>query len=293
MNATDRGTDSYRSVPFPIMRRLVVDSGRYSRRVSSVYGLVEFDVTEARRRLGTHRERMGEPLSLTSYIAACLGRAVAADRSVHAYRDWRNRLIIFDDVDLALMVEVRTPAGSFPQVHVLRAADKRTPRELDAEIRALQAGRGRDNGLGNGMAARLFLRLPRFARDVVYRYFAANPRSWKRLGGTVGLTVLGLLSRGGGWGIQQSNSTLSVCIGGIVERPAFVGDVIAKREFLNVTVQVNHDIVDGGPAARFTARFKKLVETASLLAPDPGAPPARLPTVARHEAKDLQRVSVG
>ena len=47
-----------------------------------------------------------------------------------------------------------------------------------------------------------------------------------------------------------------------------------KREFLDVTVAFNHDIVDGGPAARFVTRFKRLVETAALLVPEPTAVPA-------------------
>ncbi len=261
--------DRCRVLPFPALRRLVVDSGRYWRRSSAVYGLVEFDITLARARLRSRRACIGGPVSLTAYVAACLGRAVAADRRVHAYRDWRNRLVVFDDVDIAVMVEARTPTGSFPEVHIVRAADKRTLQEIDADIRTLQAGHGR--ALGSGRVTRLFVRLPRFVRDLVYRQFTGHPRAWKRLGGTVGLTALGMLGRGGGWGIQQSNSTLSVCTGGITERPAFVGDAIARREFLCVTVAFNHDIVDGGPAARFVTRFKKLVESAVLVAPEPAA----------------------
>jgi pyruvate/2-oxoglutarate dehydrogenase complex dihydrolipoamide acyltransferase (E2) component len=36
---------------------------------------------------------------------------------------------------------------------------------------------------------------------------------------------------------------------------------IEIRELLNVTVSFDHDIVDGAPAARFTQRFKELIET--------------------------------
>ena len=274
MRLTEKGSERSRAVPFPITRRLVVDAGRHWRRSSVVYGLVEFDITLARRRLRAERERNGKPPSMTAYVAACLARAVAGDRSVHAYRDWRNRLVIFDDVDLAVTVETRTPDGSLPVVHVVRAADKRTLRDIDEEIRALQTGRQHDAGLGGGRVTRLFVRLPRFVRDLVYRYYGANPRSWKRQGGTVGLTALGMLGRGGGWRIQLSNSTLSVCTGGVTEKPAYVANVLMKREFLDVTVAFNHDVVDGGPAARFVTRFKRLVESAALLVPEPSAAPA-------------------
>jgi len=269
---TETGSERFRAVPFPIQRRLVVDAGRHARRMSLVHGLLEFDITLVRRRLQAERERTGERPSLTAYMAACLGRAVAADRSVQAYRDWRNRLVIFDDVDIALMVEMRTAAGSFPVVHVVRAADKRSLRQIDAEIRELRTGRQDHIGLGYGRGARLFARLPRFVRDLVYRYYKAEPCRWKQQGGTVGLTAVGMLGQGGGWGIHCSNSNLSVCTGGITERPVYIDNVLTRREFLCVTVAFNHDIVDGGPAARFVTLFRRLVETAALLSPEAEAP---------------------
>jgi len=265
----DQGTDRFRTAPFPAMRRLVVDAGRHWRRSSVVYGLVEFDVTLVRSHFRAHKERTGETLSLTAYVAACLARAVAADRSVHAYRNWRNQLVMFDDVDLSVMVEVPTPSGTFPMLHVVRAADKRSFHEIHDEIRAVQSGRRRSTGLGSRGITKLFVRLPRFVRELVYWYYGAVPRRWKQQGGTVGLTTLGMFGKGGGWGIPLTNSTLSACVGGIAEKPAYVGDVLMKREFLDVAVAFNHDIVDGGPAARFVNRFKELVETGTLLVPDP------------------------
>jgi pyruvate/2-oxoglutarate dehydrogenase complex dihydrolipoamide acyltransferase (E2) component len=39
-----------------------------------------------------------------------------------------------------------------------------------------------------------------------------------------------------------------------------VGGEIRIREYLSVTISFDHDIVDGGPAARFAQRLKELVE---------------------------------
>jgi hypothetical protein len=58
------------------MRRLIVDAGRHWRRSSIVYGLTEFDITGVRARISAHKQRTGETLSLTAYVAACLARAV-------------------------------------------------------------------------------------------------------------------------------------------------------------------------------------------------------------------------
>ena len=112
---------------------------------------------------------------------------------------------------------------------------------------------------------RWFLHLPQLVRDAVYWFFWHNPGLWKQQGGTVGVTSLGMFTRGGGWGIPITNYTLSICVGGIAEKPAYVEDALMKRQFLSITVAINHDVVDGGPAARFVRRFQDIVESGELL----------------------------
>jgi hypothetical protein len=58
---------------------------------------------------------------------------------------------------------------------------------------------------------------------------------------------------------------LTVC--GIATRPMFVADgTVQPREYLSLTVSVNHDVVDGAPAARFVQRLKELLESGCGLA---------------------------
>jgi pyruvate/2-oxoglutarate dehydrogenase complex dihydrolipoamide acyltransferase (E2) component len=56
-----------------------------------------------------------------------------------------------------------------------------------------------------------------------------------------------------------SSETLTVTIGGIALKPRLVEGHIQEREFLSLTVSFDHDIVDGGPAARFAHQFKELL----------------------------------
>jgi pyruvate/2-oxoglutarate dehydrogenase complex dihydrolipoamide acyltransferase (E2) component len=50
-------------------------------------------------------------------------------------------------------------------------------------------------------------------------------------------------------------------VGSISERLALIGGGLVVREFLHLTLTFDHDIVDGGPAARFTERLAQLLET--------------------------------
>ena len=81
----------------------------------------------------------------------------------------------------------------------------------------------------------------------------------KEIRRTVGLTAVGMFGKGAGWGIPIVNRT-QITLGGIAEKPGVVDGRIEIREYLNITISVDHNIIDGAPAARFTMRLKELIE---------------------------------
>ena len=70
-----------------------------------------------------------------------------------------------------------------------------------------------------------------------------------------------MFGAGGGWGIAFQLHTLSIVIGGITRRPILFQGRLVEREFLQLTVSVDHDIVDGAPAARVVGRLRELLLT--------------------------------
>lgn len=254
--------DKYKVLPFPEARRLVTDIGWLSRDKNTIYGLLEFDVTAPRQRMREHREKSRERLSFTAYLAACAGRAVEGNRYLHAYRDWLGRLVLFEEVDIATMIEVEKDGKRFPVGHIIRAANQKSFREIHTEIREAQAKPVEDQG-----AQRLFSfrRLPGFLRRLLLWLLERNPHQVKQFKGTVLLTAVGMFGGGGGWGIGLPSHTLGITIGGIAKKPGIVEGRIEPREYLNVTLGFDHDIVDGAPAARFAQRFRELVESGNLL----------------------------
>ena len=130
--------DGYTAAPFPRIRLPMVDGGRMGRQRHTVHGLVEFDVTQARQAIRAHKTRTGETLSFTAYLAACLGAAIDLNRHMHACRDWRGRVVIFDEVDVNTLFEVEAGGQKLILPHILRGVNKKTFRELHEEIRAFQ-----------------------------------------------------------------------------------------------------------------------------------------------------------
>lgn len=252
-----KDNENFQVIPFPRLRRLMVDGGRLARQKHLIHGLVEMDVTCARQALSAHKEQTGESLSFTAFIIACLGRAVDMNKRMHAYRAWWDKLVIFDEVDVNTMFEVEVDGQKIIRPHIIRAVNKKTFRELHDEIRAFQAEHEASreaNFIG------WFVWLPGFIRRLFLGFLFRSPHLLKEMNGTVSMTTIGMFGSGGGWGIPVSNHTLQITLGGIAEKPAIVNGQVENREYLCVTISFDHDVVDGAPAARFTQRLKELVE---------------------------------
>jgi pyruvate/2-oxoglutarate dehydrogenase complex dihydrolipoamide acyltransferase (E2) component len=88
-----------------------------------------------------------------------------------------------------------------------------------------------------------------------------SPRVWKKYRGTVGLTTVGMFGNGAGWGIPLASHSLWITVGGIGEKPCVVDGQIAMQDYLSLTISIDHDMIDGAPAARLTQRLKELIES--------------------------------
>jgi len=262
--------DTYTVVPFPKARHVYMDSLYLGQRKHTVYGLIEADVTSARQYMRQHKARTGETLSFTAFLIACVGSAVERNKYMHAYRNWRGQLVLFDEVDVTSMFEIEADGKKLPLARVIRAVNKRTYREIHDEIRGIQAERRQEGNLPYAQFLWLYRLVPAFLRRLAYRILLKNPHWIKRSIGTVQITAVGMFGEGGGWAIARPFYTLAVAVGGIVERPVLVDGRIEAHEFLSLTLSFDHDIIDGAPAARFAQEFRTLIESGYGLVEAPG-----------------------
>jgi pyruvate/2-oxoglutarate dehydrogenase complex dihydrolipoamide acyltransferase (E2) component len=90
--------------------------------------------------------------------------------------------------------------------------------------------------------------------------------------GTVQVTALGMFADGGGFAIAPPTlASLVVVVGGLSTRPCAVGDRVELRDILDLTVTVDHNVVDGAPATRFGADLRRLMQSAAVLVPADGS----------------------
>jgi pyruvate/2-oxoglutarate dehydrogenase complex dihydrolipoamide acyltransferase (E2) component len=234
---------------------------RGGRRIVGMHGLFDVDITDALKRLAEN----GRPLSLTAYVIASVGRAAAAHPQVHAFRDWRGRLVEHRHVDIQTLIEVPTDQGPFGLVHVVRDADIRSVADISAELRAVKADASTTtSGRLLNSVAPVAGRIPGLYRVM----FAVMSRSRRvRLAtGTVQITAVGMFADGGGFAIAPPTlASLTIVVGGVSRRPRVVGDRIEARDVLDLTVSIDHNVVDGAPATRFAAELRRLLQTAAVL----------------------------
>lgn len=250
---------SYRRQKLSTGRRLIIDSMRIGAQTHVVHGLVEVDISRARTLIAN----ADADLSFTAFVAASLGRAIAAHPIVHARRSWRGDLVIFDDVDVCVMVEAERSDHSTPMLLVLRRANARSVAELTAEIRQAQAA---PRGVGSGRF-RLAGYVPGPLRRAVMRIAVRNPFYIKKLAGTAAVTSVGMFGDSPGYGIAfPTIYPVGLVVGSISERVVLDADGQAVgREQLQLTLSFDHDIIDGGPAARFTADLVDVLQSAAVL----------------------------
>jgi hypothetical protein len=184
---------------------------------------------------------------------------------MQADRDWRGELVVFERVDVVVLVKSEVYGTTVALPLVVRDAENASVATVTADIRRHLSPSQRAWWLPPS------LRLPGIVRCQAYRLPRLSPERWRRVAGTACLTSVEMFGSDGGWGIPITNYPVQVTLGGIAERPAIVNDEVEPREYLSVTLSIGHDTVDGALAARFAERFRPLVERSAGLE-DPKVP---------------------
>jgi pyruvate/2-oxoglutarate dehydrogenase complex dihydrolipoamide acyltransferase (E2) component len=260
-------------VPYEKGRRFMKEAIRSTHHKPMMHGLLEVDVTKARTYMRDVKARTGASPSFTAFIIGCVGRAVDEHRYVHALWKGHDHLVLFRDVDVLTWIE-REIAG---QAHVVPcivpAANRKTFDEIHEEIRAAQIQDVAEIDVGGAKASQLlpaWLFRPYFS--LVTRIGKWFPREWKKRWGTVTVSAVGMVGKGAGWGIPPSSPSICwITVGGIARKREEIDGQIATRDYLSLTVSIDHNMVDGAPAARFTGRLKELIESGYGLIDEEGS----------------------
>ncbi len=254
-------------VPYPSSRLLTSDLGKIGLGKHHVKALLEVDVTDARTRIRELR-RSGTHVPFFAWLAKTTAECVASHPEVNGFNDARHRkVVLFKDVDISIMVEKEVNGARVPLPYVVRCANQKTIEQIHREIEAAKSETVGSEGqyvLGGGfskLAMASFVALPQWLRlALMQAFFFSNPKRMQNAMGTVMITTVGMVGHTTGWIVPFSMHPLCLAIGSLNEQPAIHDGTIQKREILHLTVLIDHDVVDGVPAARFVDDLSKKLE---------------------------------
>lgn len=247
---------AYAVRPVPRERQPVLDRLAGASRRFTVHALLEVDVTQPARWIAHAEPRV----SWTGFVIASVARAVAAHPEVNARRAG-NRILYFEQVDVGATVERRWQGRGTLDILMIPDAGRKSCSEISERLHSAKYGPPQQHPR-TGLTAAL-VRLPGPVRRAAIRIAATRPALAATFGPAVGVTSLGMFTRGWGWGIPVAPLTLITTVGGIVDRPVVRDARIVARPMLPLTLSFDHAVVDGAPAARFVETLRTLIETAA------------------------------
>ena len=103
--------------------------------------------------------------------------------------------------------------------------------------------------------------MPAWLRNMIWRNILKNPRMIQRQMGTVMVTSIGMMGKINGWFVPKTVHPVAFAVGSIVKKPGVVAKSIAIRDYLYVTITVDHDVIDGAPAVRMLSKLSKMIES--------------------------------
>lgn len=250
--------------PYPKLRNFVLDVMAEGRRKNTINLLLEAEVAPMQRHLARYSEETSDRISLTTYIAKSLACAIDEDRSMHAYRHGKSKLVVFDEIDLSVMVERDIGGGTLPVAYIVRTANRKSIGDINKELQAAKIAPLGEHGPMSALEKRFF-ELPSPLRKIIWFFIRRDPYLFKQLAGTVGITSMGMHTCGPTVLIPITPMTLTLSIGSISKRLVLENGCPVEREIIQMNLGADHDIIDGAPLMRFADRFRKTLEEGCAL----------------------------
>jgi pyruvate/2-oxoglutarate dehydrogenase complex dihydrolipoamide acyltransferase (E2) component len=259
--------NEYFEIDYPSSRQLTFDVGKIGLGKHHVKALLEVDVSEPWRILIENR-KVGKKISFITWLIKLIADCVSSHPPVAGINEVKkNKVLVFKDVDVSIVIEKEVNGIKVPLPYVIRRADKKTYEEIQKEIETAKQQKVEnetDYVLGQKSSLSLmkvYTSLPQWLRLVLMRILVLNhPKRTKQNMGSVMITTVGMVGHTHGWIIPYSMHPVCLALGSINEQPVIKKGEIKKAHILHLAILVDHDVIDGIPAAVFVDDLVRKME---------------------------------
>ncbi|HPT15359.1 MAG TPA: 2-oxo acid dehydrogenase subunit E2 [Bacteroidales bacterium] len=219
-----------------------------------VASMIEIDVTDSRKKIKKYKNETGK-ISFNAWLIKAISLTIKNHEQVAAYLKGKQKLVIFNDINVSMAVEKELNGQKVPVPLVIEKANERSLESITAQI---SEAKSENMAVGDmvlqrrsGRMERMYNLLPGFIRRTFWRYLLKHPFYAYRKMGNIAVTSIGMVGNVNGWFIPVSVHPVCFGINGIAKKPLEVDGAVEVREMLNLTVLLDHDVVDGAYMARF------------------------------------------
>ncbi|MBN1183661.1 MAG: 2-oxo acid dehydrogenase subunit E2 [Bacteroidales bacterium] len=239
----------------------IFDIGLHKHHINA---MLEFDVTDSRAKLRDLRKK-GTTISFNAWLIKVIGSVLQKHPEAAAYFYNKKRLIIFDEINVSMIIEKKIGDSKVPIPLVIERANEKTAEEITQEIENAKSQQLKPDDVvlkkQSTAYQRLYYHLPGFVRRLFWKLLLRNPKSAYKTMGNVAVTSVGMMGKINGWFIHKSVHPISFGVGSILKKTVVIDNEIKIREILNMTILIDHDVIDGAPMVRFLDDLTNYLET--------------------------------
>lgn len=259
----------YTITKFPQNRQLLSDIYDEFLKKHYMTGFIEVNITRGKQLIKNYQEETGLRISFTAWMIKCIADSIKANPEMNSFRKGRNKIIQFEDIDIVVMIEKKLENNYIAIPYPIRKCHEKGIVEISNEIHQVQHTESfeKDQLTEQGVWLKLYPFIPRWIRQRFIRRMIRNPIYLKKQGGLVVVTSVSAFTGGGSGWVNNFGGmlTVSIALGGKSIKQKLINEKVIEEEFLQISVSIDHDIIDGAPAARFITQLVTLIEKGYLV----------------------------
>ncbi|MFA5010788.1 MAG: 2-oxo acid dehydrogenase subunit E2 [Ignavibacteria bacterium] len=250
---------------FPDSRVASIDVCEIGKQKHHITGLIEVDVTLSRKRIREYNNTHSNKISFNSWLINVIACTIKKYETSSSYLIGKNKQIIFDDINVSIVVEKDIKGTKVPIPMIIEKANVVSVESITKQISEAKNTEFTEKDIvllkKTQKLDRIYYLLPRFIRRKFWRFLLKHPKLAFRKMGNVAFTSIGMMGKVNGWFIPISVHPICFGISSIIKKPSVIEDRIEIREMLKMSILLDHDVIDGAPMARFISELSKNIET--------------------------------
>ena len=255
---------TYKIEKFSNSRIATIDVCEIGKQKHHVTGLIELDVSKSREKIRDFNRKNSTKISFTAWLISVIGFTLKEYETASSFLKGKNRLMVFEDINVSIVVEKDLNGQKVPIPLIIEKANEKSIEAITIQIANAKNEQLTEKDIvlqkKAGIFEQIYPMLPAFIRRYIWRYLLKHPKLVYEKMGNVAITALGMMGKVNGWFIPISVHPICFGIGSVIKKPVVIENSVEIREMLNMSILVDHDVIDGAPMARFISSLSKNIE---------------------------------